>query len=62
MNRKNKKTKIDQMMQNIEHRGGIVGISSNAPDWLVEEFLESVIDCPECQEEAEQLRSRQSDH
>lgn len=36
------------MMREIERRGGIVGMESNVPDDVLEQFLKEVLDCPDC--------------
>lgn len=50
--------KIRRLMQEIERRGGIVGISDALPDAMTERFLEEIIACPDCAREAQPLRPR----
>ena len=40
--------KIERMMKEIERRGGVVGINPMLPDELAEEFLQQILDCPDC--------------
>jgi hypothetical protein len=44
--------RIRDMVTKIERRGGIVGLSPNTPDWLKEQFLREVLDCPDCKHES----------
>lgn len=62
MKRKNRRTRIELMKREIEARGGIVGISNDAPDWITEQFLQSVLDCPDCQALAARHAKRHADH
>ena len=62
MKRKNRRTKIKAMKREIEARGGVVGIADDAPDWITEQFLQSVLDCPDCQALASQNVKRRADH
>ncbi|HUO84868.1 MAG TPA: hypothetical protein VM534_07110 [Thermoanaerobaculia bacterium] len=47
--KRNRRDRIEQMKRQIEARGGIIGISSTAPEWVTERFLQIVLDCPDCQ-------------
>jgi hypothetical protein len=44
--------KIRRMMQEIERRGGRLHVNPSLPDELSEQFLEQVLACPDCCEEA----------
>jgi hypothetical protein len=50
--------KIAKMIEEIQQRGGVVGISPTTPDELAEEFLREVLDCPDCRAEAEEIARR----
>lgn len=41
--------RIKRMIREVERRGGKVGFCETAPDAVVEEFLEQVLACPDCQ-------------
>ena len=45
--------KIRRMMREIESRGGRVGVSEDLPDEVAEQFLDEILDCPDCLELAE---------
>ncbi|HEY8133992.1 MAG TPA: hypothetical protein VII12_19105 [Thermoanaerobaculia bacterium] len=45
--------KIELMLEKIRKRGGIVGISDKLPDEALEFFLQEILDCPDCREEAQ---------
>ena len=55
---KKRKQQIEAKKLEIERRGGIVGISPDSPDWLVEQFLDSVLACPDCRTGAARQRER----
>lgn len=44
--------RIERMMAEIRRRGGLVGISDEMPDHAAEFFLQEILDCPDCLEEA----------
>jgi hypothetical protein len=52
----NRRERIEQMKAEIERRGGLVGLSPDAPDWLTEKFLRDVLACPDCRAEAARRR------
>jgi hypothetical protein len=50
-----KKRKIELMLQEILSRGGLVHLSDNLTDEQREFFLEEILSCPDCIEEAERI-------
>lgn len=46
--------RIKKMMEELRRRGGMVGISDECSDQEAEFFLQEVLDCPDCLEEARQ--------
>jgi hypothetical protein len=46
--------RIEAMKKEIEQRGGLIGISPDAPEEITELFLMEVLSCPDCMEEARQ--------
>lgn len=40
--------KIEEMMREIERRGGVVGIDASLPDAVAEMFLKEILACPDC--------------
>lgn len=40
--------KIEEMMREIERRGGVVGVNASLPDEVAEMFLKEILECPEC--------------
>jgi len=50
-----KKRKIEQMLQKIRNRGGLVHLSDKLTDEQREFFLQEILTCPECMEEAERI-------
>ncbi len=59
--------KIERMVEEIERRGGVVGINTALPDEVAEAFLEQILDCPDCREAAEtrtraSARSKPNEH
>jgi len=47
-----RKRQIEEMLQTIRNRGGIVSISEGLPDQTLESFLQQILDCPDCKENA----------
>ena len=54
--------KIEEMIREIEKRGGVVGVNPSMPDELAERFLAEVLDCPDCRAEAEEIARKKRDH
>ena len=55
--------KIEEMIKEVERRGGTVGFMPDAPEELVEQFLTEVLDCPDCRAEAAaRPDSKRTDH
>ncbi|HYI10070.1 MAG TPA: hypothetical protein VEK57_13505 [Thermoanaerobaculia bacterium] len=42
--------KIRKMMREVERRGGTIGLSDSLPDHVAEQFLQNILDCPDCSE------------
>ena len=42
--------RIEAATVRIERLGGRMGISSDAPDWIVSAFLNEIDDCPLCRD------------
>lgn len=40
--------KIQELLKQVEERGGSVHLSSQLPDAFAESFLRQVLDCPDC--------------
>jgi hypothetical protein len=57
-----KKRKIEQMIQEIRNRGGLVHLSDKLSDEQREFFLQEILNCPDCIEEAQRLARRKKDH
>lgn len=51
--------RIEAMKREIEQRGGLVGISPDAPEEITELFLMEVLSCPDCMAEAQQRQAAQ---
>lgn len=51
--------RIEAMKREIEQRGGLIGISPDAPEEITELFLMEVLSCPECMAEAQQHQAAQ---
>lgn len=45
--------KIETMLEEIRKRGGVAGVSEVLDDQAAEFFLQQILDCPDCREEAE---------
>ena len=45
--------KIKAMLQTIRERGGIVHVSDTLSDEQAEYFLEEILNCPDCRDEAQ---------
>jgi hypothetical protein len=54
----NKKQKIELMLAEIRNRGGLVKLSDNVTDELEEFFLEEILSCPDCIDEAARARRK----
>ncbi|MHB0968963.1 MAG: hypothetical protein ACYC7A_14850 [Thermoanaerobaculia bacterium] len=52
-------TRIEAMKKEIESRGGIIGISPDAPEEVTELFLMEVLSCPDCMAEARRNKAAQ---
>jgi hypothetical protein len=50
-----KKRKIEQMLQEIRNRGGLVHLSDNLTEEQREFFLQEILSCPDCIEEVERM-------
>lgn len=48
----NKKQKIELMLAEIRNRGGLVKLSDDVTDELEEFFLQEILSCPDCIDEA----------
>jgi hypothetical protein len=48
-----KKKLFEQLTRATTRRGGVVGISSDAPPEIVEAMLAEMVDCPLCEELAQ---------
>ena len=48
MKREERMARIEEMKAEIERRGGIVHVDPSLPLDLTEQFLQDVLDCPEC--------------
>ena len=44
--------RIRKMKEEIERRGGVISISEDLPEPVMELFLAEVLDCPDCMAEA----------
>lgn len=55
---KKRKPEIESMIQEIRNRGGIVGVAEKISDPQLESFLQAILDCPDCKEEAERRAKR----
>lgn len=40
--------KIQELLKQVEERGGSVHLSPHLPDTVAESFLRQVLDCPDC--------------
>ena len=47
-----KKRKIERMLQEIRNRGGLVHLSDKLTEEQREFFLQEILSCPDCMEEA----------
>jgi hypothetical protein len=50
-----KKRKIEQMLQEIRNRGGLVHLSDKMTEEQREFFLQEILSCPDCIEEVERM-------
>ena len=57
-----KKRKIEQMLQEIRNRGGLVHVSDQLTEEQKEFFLQEILSCPDCIREVERMARRPKDH
>ena len=57
-----KKQKIEQMLQEIRNRGGLVHVSDKLTEEQREFFLQEILSCPDCIKEVERMARLPKDH
>jgi hypothetical protein len=50
-----KKRTVEQMLEEIRNRGGLLKLSDDLTDEQREFFLQEILSCPDCIEEAERI-------